>query len=128
MFVSVDHLGPKEMILSIAQQFLEDQMDPYKLLPGFRLVQWYKKKKAKVFSSLERLLFFKNLCFQQPLRSLKNAPISSRVIVRIACGPLKRVPWGLSHAINEEICPKTSFIVKTAISELFVCIDLLGAN
>ena len=62
MIVSVDLLGPKEMILSIAQQFSEDQMDPYKLFPDFCLVQWYKKKKAIFFSSPGRLPFFSKIC------------------------------------------------------------------
>ena len=89
MFVSIDQLGPKEGILSIAQQFSENQMDPFKLFPDFCLVQWYKKKNGQIVFFTGKIAFFlKNLCFQQPLRSLKNALISSRVNVGKTCWPL----------------------------------------
>ena len=62
MIVSIDLLGPKEMILSIAQQFSEDQMDPYKLFPDFCLFDDIRKEQAKFFSSLGRLPFFSKIC------------------------------------------------------------------
>ena len=50
-----------------------------------------------------KIVFFKNLCFQQPLRSLKSALIGSTVNVRIPfVGPLETVPWGLWHSIIRE--------------------------
>ena len=59
-----------------------------------------REKKAKTFFSLERSPFFlKNLCFQQPLRSQEHALLSSTVPVRISCGTIWIVPWGLSHWI-----------------------------
>ena len=65
--------------------------------------RYYEKKKGhNSFFIGKFAFFFKNLCFQQPLRSSRNALISSTVIVRIACGPLKIVPWGLSHSIIRE--------------------------
>ena len=175
------------MILSIAQQLSEDQMDPYKLLPGFCLVQWYKKKKAKFFSSLGTLPFFSKICVfnnvsgpkkrsykldsncQVSLWTIvnlslrfvlihnmtkvgqiiffhwkcwiffskncvfnnflgpKNAPITSRVIVRIACGSLKRVPWGLSHSIIPgKKGQKHLSLWKQQFFEMFLYIDRLG--
>ena len=41
-----------------------------------------RKKKAKFFSSLKRLLFFQIICFQQPLRCYRNDLVTSPVIVR----------------------------------------------
>ena len=49
-------------------------------------------------------LFFKNFCFQQPLRSYKNAPINSTVIVRIPSGPFKSVPGGFFYSTTLESC------------------------
>ena len=57
------------------------------------------------------------LCFQQPLRSSKNAFIMSTVFVGRACRPLSFVPWCLSHSvIRWKMCQKTFVIVKTAVS------------
>ena len=96
MIVSIDMLGPKEMILSIAQQFSEDQMDPYKFFPDFCLVQWYKKKKAKYFSSPGRLPFFSKICvFNNLSGPKKNALINSTVVVKLACGLIWTYLWGL---------------------------------
>ena len=55
------------------------------------------------FSSLELSpFFFENLCFEQPLSSKKNAPISTTVVVRIACQTLQNIPGGLLHSIIRE--------------------------
>ena len=54
------------------------------------------------FYHLKIALFFKNLCFQQPLRCYRNDLITSAVIVRIPFGPLQIVPWGVSHSIIRE--------------------------
>ena len=41
--------------------------------------------------------FFKNLCFQQPLRTWRNSIVSSAVIVKPACESSQFVSRGLSH-------------------------------
>ena len=62
MFVSVNPLGPKEMLLSIAQSMSKHFLDPYKVFLVIFRVQWNEKKEAKVFSSLERLPSFSQIC------------------------------------------------------------------
>ena len=62
MFVSIDLLGAKEMLLSIAQSMSKHFVDTYKVFLVFYDVQWNEKKEAKVFSSLERLPSFSQLC------------------------------------------------------------------
>ena len=72
MIVSIDLLGPKGMILSTAQQFSEDQMDPYKLFPDFCLVKWYKKKRPKSFLHWEDCLFSQKFVFSTTSQVLKK--------------------------------------------------------
>ena len=73
MFVSVNPLGPKEMLLSIAQSMSKHFVDPYKVFLVIFHVQWNEKKEAKVFSSLEKLPSFSRLCvFNNLLRPQKT--------------------------------------------------------
>ena len=44
--------------------------------------------------------FFRSICIQQPLRCYRNDLVNSTVIVRIPCGLLLIVTWGLSHSIE----------------------------
>ena len=82
---------------------------------------------AKVFSSLESLRFFlKIFCFQQPLRCFRNDLLTSTVIVRIPCGPLKVVPWRLSRSIiRENSGQKTFFTGKFAFFFKSLCFQRL---
>ena len=57
------------------------------------------KNWPKTFPHWNTCLFFKELSFQQPLRSWRNDLITSIVSVRLVSGPSKTVPWGLSHSI-----------------------------
>ena len=43
-FVSIDLLGPKEMILSVAHYLTKYIVDPDKLLPDIWHVQYYERK------------------------------------------------------------------------------------
>ena len=73
MFVSIDLLGAKEKLLSIAQSMSNYLVDPYKVFFVFFHVQWNEKKEAKVFSSLEKLPSFSRLCvFNNLLRPQKT--------------------------------------------------------
>ena len=53
----------------------------------------------KIVSSLGRLPFFKNLCFQQPLRSYENKLRTWTINVKRPPGPVQFVPWRLSCSI-----------------------------
>ena len=44
MFVSIDFLGPKKLILLLPQYLPEHPVDPYKLFPGICFVRYYEKK------------------------------------------------------------------------------------
>ena len=88
------------------------------------------KKQAKIFSSLESFLFFQNLCFQQPLRCYRNDLVTSTVIVKIPCGFLWIVPWGLSDSIKREKIGQKLFLSwKFAFfSKNCVCNNFLGVT
>ena len=62
MFVSINLLGLKEMLLSVAQSMSKQLVDPYIVFPVFFHVRWKEKKEVKVFSSLEKLPCFSQLC------------------------------------------------------------------
>ena len=66
-------------------------MEPYKNFFDNCLVDTTRKKGQNIFS-LERLPFFKNLSFQQPLMCYRNDLIASAVIARKPLGPLQFVP------------------------------------
>ena len=89
MLVSINQSGPKKMFLSFAQSMTKDLVDPYNLFLVNFHVRWNEKKEAKVFSPLERLPCFSQLCVFNKLLFPENAFLFSRVIVSIACGPLK---------------------------------------
>ena len=85
------------------------------------------KSRPKSFLQWKDCLFFKNLCYQEDLRSLKNALIKSRVVVGLAIGSLYFVPWGLSHSIIEgKMGEKLLSLWKQQFFEMFVYIDRLG--
>ena len=62
MFVSINLLSPKEMLLSFAQSFSKHLVDHDKMFLVIFHVRWNEKKEAQVFSSLERLPCFSQLC------------------------------------------------------------------
>ena len=73
--------------------------------------------------------FFKNLCFQQPLRCNRINPVTSTVIVKIPCEPSYIVPWGLSHSrMREETGQKLFFTGKFAFFFKNLCFQLLRYN
>ena len=72
---------------------------PLQIVPwGFSQSIIRKKTGDNVFFACKKA-FFKILCFQQVLRSWKNAPIGSTVSVRMACGPLYYLSWALGQSI-----------------------------
>ena len=71
-FFSIDLLGPKEMFISFAQSLSKQLVDPDKLFRVIFHVRWKEKKEAKVFSSLERLPFFRNICVFNNVLGLKK--------------------------------------------------------
>ena len=71
---------------------------------------------------LKILLFFKNLCFQQPLGSEKKSPISSTVTVKITFEPIQIVPWGLSHSKLREKISQNLFCTGEIASFPKICV------
>ena len=63
----LDFLCPKQMILSIAPYLLKNIVNSYILFTDIFCVRYFEKMLAKFFHSLERMLFFKKVCFQQIL-------------------------------------------------------------
>ena len=62
MFVSINLLGLKETLLSFAKSMSKQLVDPYIAFLVFFHIRWKEKKEAKVFSSLEKLPCFSQLC------------------------------------------------------------------
>ena len=61
-----------------------------------------RKNTPKSFIYWKLCVFFKNFCFQQPLRCFRNDLVTSAAIVKIPCGPFQSVPWGLSLSVLPE--------------------------
>ena len=72
MFASIDHLDPKEKILSFAQKMSKYLLDPFKLFTDISHFQYYEKNYAKIFSSLESLLLFSKTNVSNNLLSPKE--------------------------------------------------------
>ena len=58
-----------------------------------------RKNTPKAFIYWKICVFFKNFCFQHPLRCYKSDLLTSTAIVRIPCRPLEYVPCALTHSI-----------------------------
>ena len=72
-----------------------------------------REKKAKTFSSLERLPFFSKHCvFQQLLSCYRSDVITSTVNVGKPFEPLQIVPWGFSHSIIRERKGQNNFLLE----------------
>ena len=83
-----------------------------------------RKNEQLVFFSGKVALFFKNLCFQQPLRCLENAPMSSTVWASLASDPKKSF---FTFVMSDSTGKKGAIIFVTwkhVIFEMFVSIDL----
>ena len=101
----LDFLGPKEMIISLAQYLSENHVYSYKLFPEVFFVvchvKYYEKKQVKVFFTW-KIASFQKFAFSSTSWVQQNALISSTVIVRIAFEPLRIINGGLSHSIMRE--------------------------
>ena len=60
-------------LLLLAHYLSKNLSDSYKLFPEVYHTRQFQNIWGKYICSLENCLFFKNLCFQQPLRSSKNS-------------------------------------------------------
>ena len=101
-FVFNNLLGPKELFLLLPQHLPEYLTHTFILFPDVCHARWNEKNKSIIFFHWKVCLFFKNLCFQQLLRSQRKAFITSTVKVGILVAPLKIGLWGLSHSIIRE--------------------------
>ena len=62
----LDFLGPKEMIISLAQYLSKNLVYSYKLFPEVFHARYYQEKWAKNFCHRENLYFFKRLFLSIP--------------------------------------------------------------
>ena len=90
-------------------------MDPCKLSAKVCHFGIAKTNMPESFLHWKDRLFLKNLWLQRPFRSYRIDLVTSRVIVRIRCGPLSIVPWSLSHAISEKPGSKSSLRWKDCL-------------
>ena len=74
-------------------------VDPYNVLTEDCHNRECAKKGKKLFFTGIFAYFFKNLCFQQPLRCYRNDLLTSRVLVRIPCEPFYIVHYDLLQSI-----------------------------
>ena len=103
-------------------------LDPFNLPLRFVTLGNARKKRPKYFLQWAGWLFFKNLCFQQPI-SHRNDLITSTVKVKLLFGPLQIVPWGLSQSITGEKNAGDVFIFNRKIAffqKICVSIKLLS--
>ena len=71
MFVSIDFLGPKEMILSIAQYLSKYLVRLYRLFPMLFLFNEMRKKGQILFFT-KKIAFFSKICVFNNLLGLKK--------------------------------------------------------
>ena len=85
----INLLGPKELILLLPQYLPEYSLNIEISSLEVCHTRYYEKKRRRnnLFTG-KIALFFKTLCFEQPLRSFKNALTSYTVMVGPTCGPL----------------------------------------
>ena len=69
MFVSIDLLGPEEMVLSTAQYLSKYLAEPYNMFRDVCHTRAFEKNWSNDLFSLEFLTFLKTLCFHLPLSS-----------------------------------------------------------
>ena len=87
---------------------------------GFGTLDNARKHRSNFFLHWKVCLFFKKLCLQQPLSCYRNDLLTSTVIARIPCGPLKIIRWCVSHSIFWEKIGKNFFFTgKFAFSKIF---------
>ena len=79
----VEFLGPKRMIIQLAQYLSKIRVYPEKLFPDVCHARWYEKKIGQNISFARKITFFyTSFCFQQPLRCYRIDLVTSQVIVR----------------------------------------------
>ena len=103
-------------------------IDPYNCPMRYDKLDIVKKCRPKAFIYWKFGLFFKNFCFQQPLRCYRNNLVTSKKFVRDFCGPLQIVAWGSSHSIMRERIGQNLFFAGRLpyFSENCVYNNLLG--
>ena len=121
-------LGVTEVIFQLPQQTTDYLVDPYNCPMRCDTLDIVKKCRPKSFIYWKFGLFFKNFCFQQPLRCYRNGLVTSAVKVKIPGGPLQIVPWGLSHSIMRKRLGEIHFFAGRLpyFSENCVYNNLLG--
>ena len=87
MFVSIDLLGPNEMVISFVQYLSKNLLGRFILFSGICHTQYYEKN-SQIFFSTGKVAFYQNLVFSTVSQVLNKAPIGSRVNVKIPCGAL----------------------------------------
>ena len=116
IWIFINLLGPKELIFLLSQYLSEYLLDLYKSSHEVCHNRYYERKEAlKFFIHRKDSLFFKNLWFQQPPRSRKNALASYTVMVRTTCWPFQVVFRGLSYSIIRGKLGQSFCHLKTAI-------------
>ena len=88
MFLSIDLLGPKEMILSVAQKKQNSLWTLINCSLTFVTFEKAKENGPKFFHHWKDCLFFQKFVFSTNSQIQKNAFISSAITVTIAFGPL----------------------------------------
>ena len=89
-------------------------LNPYKLSPETCRTRQYEKICTKSSLHWEDCFFFKNFCFQQPLRSYENKLITWTINVKRPPGPLQFVPWRLSCSILRGKIGQNSFSLASS--------------
>ena len=90
MFVSVDLLGPTEMILSFAQYLSKYHVHPHMFSLMFVILDYTRKKSAEIIFFTGKVAFlFKKLCLQQIHRCYRNDLITSESLPERIFDPFK---------------------------------------
>ena len=125
MFVPIDPLGPKKMILPFAQCWSKYLRAPMGLFLLFFMLITTRKSRLKFFFTW-KIASFQKFVFSSTSWVHKNALIGSSVIVRIASEPLQIINGGLSHSIIREKIGQNILPREDSLFLKNLVLDLLG--
>ena len=123
-----DFLGPREMIIELAQNLSKCLVCPYKLFPADYHARQNEKNQAKTFSHRECSLFLKNLVLDILGPREMIIELAQYLSKRLVCH-YNLFPEVCDTRYYEKIMSKVFFTGKIAFfSEICVFIKLLGVT
>ena len=108
--IFINLLGPKELILLLPQYLPEYSLNiEISSLEVCHTRYYEKKRRRNNLFTWKIAVFFKTLCFQQPLRCYGNDLMTFDSKFQDTCWTLTKFIWGFSHSIIREKLVKYFF-------------------